>query len=304
LGVPIACCIACCVASTRLASAGAAQEYAQLGEALARDGKLNDAISAFKTADRLESHARNACLIALAYIRAARWTQAELFLARCRERGRPDDPPPDWLPLAEQELRAGIAKARLAKIAITVEPVGTPAVITMAGFASDEQFAARNLRLPLGRHVITAMAPGRESVQVTFEITDTSVRHVLVKFPAKDAPRAPLEHSRVPMLVAALGGAAVVGGIAYHMFELRPVRDELIAASDAASPDPARYDRYSAVFDQRRVVTYSLYGIGAAAVLTGLVLHYTAYRDAPDKAPRISAQVGGGGAAIALEWQR
>jgi hypothetical protein len=287
-----------CAALAHSAAADPARTHVEEGEALARSGRWSEAIAAFKTADRLTPRAHHACLIGLAYIRRELWTQAELFLALCRERTRPDDPAPEWLDLAESQLRQRSEYSSLAPVDIIVEPASVSAQIVVSSLASDEPFAPKQIHLPRGHHVITARAPQREPVQAVIEIDDTSARRVVLRF-----DRSP-HRSRVPTVLTAVGGVTLAAGLAYHTLALSPVRDELAAAADPNAPDLARYDRYSATFDRRRAVTYGLYGAGGALLLTGVVLRYTVYRDAPERAPHVSAHVGGGTTTLAVEWQR
>src|SRR5688572_3278724 len=84
-----------------------AEDVSQLrarGEELAKEGRFSEAIDAFKAADRISPRADHACLIALAYTRRELWPQAEIFISKCHQRVSPDNPAPDWLPKAEQEI--------------------------------------------------------------------------------------------------------------------------------------------------------------------------------------------------------
>jgi hypothetical protein len=256
-------------AMAHVASADPAEDLSARGEALARDGRLTDAIDAFKQADRIAPRASHACLIALAYIRRELWTQADLFLARCRERATKSDPAPDWLPLAEQQLKQATASAHLAWIDVRVEPADVHAAIAISSFALDEQFTPRRLRLPRGHHVLTATAPDRAPVRTIVEVTDDSVQRVVLRF---DEPATPL----APRVLAGVGGMTLAAGLGYHVFTHEP----------------------------RRNVTYALYGAGGAALLTGLVLRYTVFRSSPESTPRISAGVGADATTVAVEWKR
>ena len=135
-----------------------AQDLQTQGEQLAKDGRFSEAIDAFKAADKLQPTASHACLIALAYTRRELWSQAEIFLARCHERATPADPLPDWVPVAEQQIRERLATANAAPVTIQVTPA--TAQLTVSSFAPDETFTARTIHLPPGHHVIIASAPG------------------------------------------------------------------------------------------------------------------------------------------------
>src|SRR5512143_861795 len=88
------------------------------GEQLAKEGRYNDAIDAFKAADRIQPRASHACLIALAYTRREAWPQAELFLSICHQRANAGDPLPDWVPQADQMIKERLASANLAEVTI------------------------------------------------------------------------------------------------------------------------------------------------------------------------------------------
>ncbi|MBA3391485.1 MAG: hypothetical protein H0T89_02520 [Deltaproteobacteria bacterium] len=285
------------------AVADTARDHATRGEALAREGRLTDAIDAFKAADQLERRASHACLIALAYMRRELWTQAELFLEQCHERARPEDPLPPWITLAEQQLAERLATAKLAAIELVVKPAVPGVQLTVSSFAPDESFSPRTIRLPLGRHLVTATTPGRAPVHTTVEVTDVKARTVVMYVGGATA-RGIGHRSRVPTIVTAAGAVTIAGGLAYHLFAFRPVRDELIAANDPANPDPERYDLHAARFDSRRTVTFALYGAGVATVITGVVLRYTIYRETSESTPRVAARFTNGGATVGLEWRR
>jgi len=296
----------CVAASTTSAFAESARAHVSRGEALARDGRLTDAIDAFKAADRIEPRASHACLIALAYMRRELWTQAELFLARCRERATAADPLPVWVPLAEEQLRERTANTRLATVDVTVQPADLAAQISVSSFAPDEQFPPRTIRLPLGRHVVTATAPGRAPVHALVDVKDTSGRRVVLRFSDARFGGA-RERERIPTLVMGAGATAIVAGLGYHLTALRASHAALARARDD-DRDHGRgkneVERLAATYERRRTLTYGLYGAGAAAVLTGVVLRHTVYRDAPESAPRVTASIGNGAAAFAVEWQR
>jgi hypothetical protein len=289
------------------------------GERLAKAGRLTEAIEAFKTADRIEPRARHACLIALAYIRRELWSQAEVFLAACRDRADPQNPLPDWFDLAERELRERLATSEVAPVVVRVEPASAAidAQVAISSFAPDERFAPRTIHLPVGTHLITATHAGRE-VRKEVVVVNRVPREVVLDFTAsaptgastqalrgEPVPARSRSRSRsrwVPQVITAVGGALVVAGAGYHVFAFKPTRDDLADAAD--DPDPAAYNRLEDRFDSRRRATLALYGVGAAAVITGLALRMTVYRDRPEDAVRVSAGVVDGGGVVGLEWQR
>lgn len=293
------------------ARADRASELAARGEELAKAGRLTEAIDTFKQADRIRPRASHACLIALAYFRRELWPQAEVYLDACRVRSGANDPLPEWFALAHQQLVERLATADVAAVEIRVEPVelAATASIGMSSFLPDERFAPQIVHLSPGTHVITATVEGHPAAQQTIEVKGRSKLTVRFDFAAAGgvsvlAPAPPTRRrSRVPWMVTAIGGAVVVAGAGFHVFAFKPVRDRLIDATDD-TPDPALYDANEGSFETRRAVTIALYGLGAAAVITGLVLRAGRYGDEPDRAARITLGATDGGAVVGVEWSR
>ncbi len=292
-----------CFARIRPAHADSAQPHVDRGEALARDGRLTDAIQEFKRADAIEPRAKHACLIALAYIRRELWPQAEVFLATCHERAKPSDPLPDWVPLAEEQLNERLESASVARVSIRVEPASAAAsaTIEVSSFAPDELFRPRAIHLPLGKHLITARSPGLEKVERAIDVTDGSAREIVFAFDRREVHVTTENRSPVPTVMMASGGAILVGAVAYHLFAFRPVRNDLANATSTAE-----YDASSSKFDSRRTVTLALYGVGAVVAVTGLVLRYTVFKDERRESPRLTAGLAssGQGMVVGVEWSR
>jgi hypothetical protein len=163
------------------------------GEQLAKDGKYTDAIEAFKAADRIEKRAAHACLISLAYTRRELWPQAELFLSFCHQRAKPGDPLPDWVSLADQQIRDRLIAAGLVEVSIEAKP--PTAHVTVSSFAPDEVFEPRTIHLPIGTHVVFAKAPGYVDGQVILQISDKTTKHVVIELapnPGSAKPGEPL----------------------------------------------------------------------------------------------------------------
>ncbi len=303
--------VVCSVGS--VAHAETPAELTAQGEELAKQGRLTQAIEVFKKADRIEPRARHACLIALAYIRRELWPQAEVFLTTCHDRASADDPLPDWVPLAEKQLVERLSQAQVAAVAILVKPddVAATAQIAVSSFAPDELFPQRTIHLAPGKHLITVTAPGRDPITKTIEINSAAPRELVMDFDAKPAivdPPPPIVHRlharphKVPWAVTAIGGAMVAGGAAFHLLAFKPTRDKLADAAD--DPDPSEYNRLSSQFDTRRTMTIAMYGVGAAVLITGVVLRYTKYADRDETAVRASAVVLPRGMVVGLEWRR
>ena len=90
-----------------------------------------------------------------------------------------------------------------------------------------------------------------------------------------------------------IGGLALAGGgLATHVFLLRPVRDDLADAAEAH--DEPRYRGLEGKFDTRRALAIGLYAAGGLAVATGLVLEHTVFdREEPPAQVSVLPQPGG-----------
>lgn len=274
------------------------------GETLAKDGRYSDAIDAFKAADRVERRASHACLIALAYTRRELWPQAEIFMAKCHERARPDDPAPDWMTKAEQQISERLATANVAPISITTEPA-VSAELTVSSFAPDESFSRRTIHLPFGQHVIFAKAQGYEVAKQEIDVRDRKPQSVVIHLvkageqPASAiAPPPPPQPSRTqlptkPVLFA--GAGLIAAGVVVNATFYLSARDQL-----AESTTPAEYQRRESAYDISRTVMFGLYGVGAAAAITGIVF----FALDRDREPTIATVPIRGGGIIALEWRR
>jgi hypothetical protein len=313
----LACIAITCFASSPAIADGAKAKVAR-GEDLAKQGRLTEAIESFKAADKLEKRAKHACLIALAYIRRELWPQAEIFLTTCHERANASDPVPDWVPLAEQQLKERLAKAKVAavKIRIAPETLAGQALIAVSSFEPDELFAPRVVHLTRGKHLITATVEGRQPAQQTVEVTDTTPRdmEVVIDFERKDqiapkpvgAPPPPRAKeapgpSKIPLAVMGAGGAIMLGGFAFHLLAYKPARDELANATT-----PAEYDAIDRMgtYNSRRTTLFALYGVGALTIATGVILKRTVYKDRPERAPLATVAPTNGGAVLTVGWSR
>lgn len=307
-----------CLLAVSPALADSVDQLSARGEQLAKEGRLTEAIDAFKQADRLEQKAKHACLIALAYTRRELWPQAEIFLAECHDRASPSDPLPDWVPLADKQLAERLRNAKVAAVEIRVEPASVKARITVSSFAPDEAFEPRTIHLNQGRHLITATAEGREAVTETVEVSTTGAREVVLKFVPKARPKPvdkeiepapPIEKpvakqpSRVlPWTLIGSGVAlGMVGGL-YHLLVYKPAHDKLVEASNAM--DQAAYDRYEPEWNRKLKTNIAIYAGAGVLVATGVVLRMTVYRSRPESAVKVSAQPTSGGAIVGLEWRR
>jgi len=279
------------------------------GEQLAKDGRYSEAIDAFKQAERIEPRARHACLIALAYTRRELWPQAEIFLDQCESRATPADPLPEWVPMAKQQLAERLAGVNVARVELEVEPAGTDVKLAVSSFAPDELFTPRAIHLPPGRHVVIATAKGYNDAQKTVEVSDKSPQTVTITMlPIEDkvigggsggvVTPSPAR-SKVPLVLMATGGSLVLVGAGLHVLWYKPARDDLASTTDRGMYDGELTDNWS----RARAVTIGVYAVGAATMLTGLVLNFTVFKRI-ESAPQVSVTPTAGGGMVSVGWSR
>ncbi len=302
-----------CTIAPVIALAESGEEMRARGEQLAKDGRFTEAIDAFKAAERLEPRARHSCLIALAYTRIEYWPQAEIFLAECEARATPADPVPEWVPTAKAQLVERLSAVNVAPVEIRVEPAGVDVKLAVSSFASDELFSPRTIHLRPGRQTIIATANGYADAQKTIEVpSDRSPQTVTITMvpitttppggggspPVVVAP-APAP-SKVPLAVMATGGGLVLAGAALHLFYFKPAHDDLEAAKTKAD-----YDRINDTneFEKRRNITIAVYGIGAATLITGVILKLTVFKQT-ESSVQVSVVPQDGGGMVKLGWSR
>ena len=290
------------------------------GEQFAKDGKYTDAIEAFKAADRIEPRAIHACLISLAYTRRELWPQAELFLSLCHQRAKSTDPLPDWVSLADQQIRDRIMAAGLVEVTIEAKPAN--AQVTVSSFAPDEVFEPRTIHLPTGTHVVFARAPGYADGQITVQITDKTPKHAVIELapvagsakvgeplvgkgevfvpdkPLPDRPASPAKRG-TPLLIG--GGAAIGLGLVMHAW-MGFEHGKLVEANEGA-PTPEKellYSQHSGKYDVARVATIALYLTGAACV--GIGFYQRSHSETSTTVA--AAPLPEGGALVTVGWKR
>jgi hypothetical protein len=295
------------------------------GEQLAKDGKYSDAIEAFKAADKIEPRAIHACLISLAYTRRELWPQAELYLSFCHQRAKAGDPLPDWVALADQQIRDRLVAAGLVEVTIEAKP--PTASVTVSSFAPDEVFEPRTIHLPLGTHVVFARAPGYVDGQLTVQITDKTPKHVVIELapsPGTATPGEPLVSkgqvfvpdkpvekpetppgggqvkAGMPLLVG--GGAVIALGIGAHLWmgyehgQLQKAHD----ANPVTQADEDLWNAHSGRYDAARIITVALYATGAVCIGMGFY-----QRSQSEKKATVAATpLPGGGAMVSVGWRR
>jgi hypothetical protein len=269
------------------------------GETLAKQAEWTRAIAAFKQADAKRPRAKHACLIALAYTRRELWAEAELFLQVCQQRAAADDPAPDWLAEAQRTLADKLAAAGAAPVAITVEPADAIALVSVSSFAPDETFPPRTIHLPPGTHVISASAPGYKPAKQELTISSSAPQDVKLQLvsthPRATAPGTTTHGSRVPMYLVVGGGVLAAGALAFDLFAVQPVRDDLAKSN-------GQFDENIDTFHQRRAIDIGMFAGAALAVAAGVVLHYTVFADS--EPVRVGATIAPERTMLTVEWSR
>ncbi|MBV8758377.1 MAG: hypothetical protein JO257_13915 [Deltaproteobacteria bacterium] len=276
------------------------------GEQLARDGEYSRAIDAFKQADAKEHSAKHACLIGLAYTRRELWSQAEIWLDRCKARSNASDPLPDWFAAAQAQLADKLKGVDTAALAIDVSPPDTPALISVSSFPPDETFSPRTIHLVPGTYVITGSVPGQPVATETVTVKLGADNHVTLTFkqPEKVQPPpppppvvvSPHPRSSLPKYLLIGAGAAGTVGIVFHVLASGE-RSDLQHANDIN--DPNAWQAHSGPFERDRAIAISCYSAAVIAAGVGLWL-----RHGDEDAPAPTAAIVPGGAVVGFEVRR
>jgi hypothetical protein len=303
----------------RVALAGPAVELEAEGERLARDKHFLAAIEKFKAAYHAEPHARDMCLVALAYARLEQWSEADLYLQLCHQRSGPNDPLPEWIDDADGQIERGIGAADVARVEIEVTPDDVSPDLRVSTFAGDDPAITRSIHLVPGHHVITASAPGYLEVAVPIDITDRSPRKLAIVL-ERTAPKPATDHtmdrtttvrppvgsaakqvtasrprSRVPMVLLATAAALGAAGGGVELTYYRQQHDQLLA--DEQRTD-GKYFRDEPAYDHARELVIGLYLLAGISAITAVVWNESAGRGLIGFAPTT------GGGLVTLGWQR
>jgi len=174
------------VQETRAQSISAdAAALVRQGERLAKAKRYNDALIAFKSADKLFPKAEHDCWVGLAYARLQMATQANFYVARCQRRAGGKRPIP-WYPKAKILAQNMLKSGRYA--AIRFESLHGGASIRPDNFDDDEWLdLPAKLWMPVGRYTINAKAPGFGKKKLSLEVTSTRSQTVRVNLKGSKA---------------------------------------------------------------------------------------------------------------------
>jgi hypothetical protein len=273
------------------------------GEQLARDGEYSRAVQLFKQAEAKAPSAKHACLIGLAYTRRELWSQAEIWLDRCKERATAQDPLPEWFSAATAQLAEKLKAVDTAPLEIKVTPPTANAKISVSSFPPDETFAARTIHLVPGTYVLTGTVPGQPPITQTVTVKLGAANTVTLAFseppqrtPVPRTVEATREPSNLSTYLFVGGGVLAAVGVGFHVVALRE-RGTLQDAQDAN--DPTTWRAHDGKFETERAVAIGCYTGAAIAVVAGILL-----RARHEDAPAISASLTPGGAMVGIEVSR
>ncbi len=289
--------------------AGASELERALG--LAKRKNYAQAVPILEVVARRFPAALHDCNLSLAYLRAGALTRAQLMwdVAGLRNAVRPNWCTGDLSTQLETALRAA------GYVPVSIEVTPPTAVIEVGGVAVR---GIKVLWLATGPATIAAHAPGKLDVIKQSQITAPSARIQIdladppvvepdagVVQPSADAavvapPDAaivvqpppivdPPKRSKLPYIAGGAAAIGWIGGTTFY-FLARGAR----ADADKLFVDEPAFDDAKSKFEIRRIVAYSLLGVGAVA--TGYLTYWLFTR----KSERISVQPTAGGAAVTI----
>ena len=286
-----------------------ALELARQGAAEGNNDKLAEAIGLFKQGYELNPNPVILCNIGQAYRIMGQLPRAHLMMSECMRRLPAVQPTAvaSFRPVLD-ELEAALPEKH---VAVDVVSAPTGARLGASVFADDESVQAPAvIWLPEGVHTITASFPGfadsrqevtitaddvaghpRKSVKLELQPEDTGgVDRIVEPEPEPE----PSSSRRTVGWIAVAGGAALLAGGGVMHAIAYDTRKELVAGLSGTD-----YDETRKTFETQRAVTFSLYGVGAAAAVTGAVLLYLSPRHG-DRV-RIEPTPAGDGATVWLD---
>ncbi|MCA9674720.1 MAG: hypothetical protein H6709_13035 [Kofleriaceae bacterium] len=270
------------------AIADQAKPLAQQGAETGDHGKLTEAIDLYKQAYALDPNPAYQCNAGVALRLVGELARAQPMLAECVARYRGAASARDVFRGQLADVEAALATSHVA-VDIVTAPAG--AAVGASTLADDEHVTAPGLLwLPPGTHTLTTRLAGYVTATTTVEISADEVaagakRRVRIDLVAETPTPQVVERvvekpvtrgtgKRTAGWIAVIGGGALIAGGGVMHWVSYQTRDELAQLSGAA------YDTKLETFQTQRNLTYGLYGLGAAAAITGGVLLYLAPRAA------------------------
>lgn len=261
----------------------AALKHAQAAAALSREGDSDGAVRLYLKAYDLTHDPLLLYNVARVLDKKGDLTQAREFY----ERYLVEETDPGGLERGREKLDALLAGLP-ARLTVVTDPTG--AVVTIDGAPAGASPLEREVGA--GSHEVSASLAGYVALARTVDVAGGSVLRLALELqpvPATERPVAAIERP-FPWhwVLVATGGAAlatggVLTGLAWH--DRTVVKDAARAADGTVvgMSRQAALDRAGAARTRDRA-SWALYGVGGAAVVTGIVLWATVGRKAPASA--------------------
>ncbi len=303
-GIAVVALVTLC-ASSASASPDMAERLARQGVLQAKAGDYKAAVGLFKRALKWAPRPDIQCNLGGAYYKLKRWPQAHLYLGICLSHPAELNDA-EFVKImsgvyakTEQELRRG----NFGPVNITVTP--KKALARVSAFADDVEFyTPRIVWLPTGSHRVSARAANAFPDGKNFKVLKgqlSNVRLALkprpvakrVKVPIGEANTRPSKAGAIVSL--GLGAAALIGGGVYYVLA-RDVADE----AEPLERGSDRYEQLRDTFDFRRIMAYSLLGVGAVATVIGTYLYI---RAGSESARQVGAAPTRNGGMVWARWR-
>jgi len=301
------------------------------GEQLGQDKRFDAALAKFKQAAELDPDTpAYLCNIGNAYYALASYPRAHLYLLRCK--GANDDQWPDGVRPVFDYVEGLLSKQDYTPVTID----GTPkhAMVNIS-FFSDEgpSQAPVTVYLPFARYEVTVKADGyqpgivainardRNPIMQTYVLTEAVGGGDTGDGMPPDGKRgdgtsggtfeaggdlvggvktASPARKKWPLLV--VGGGVVAAGVGFWSFaNAKDTQDGLFTCSE--DPSCTNFDDRESKMQRQEIIAYSLWGVGAAAVGTGLFLYLTQSTSA-DNGVAVSAAPTKDGGMVMFSWNK
>jgi hypothetical protein len=289
----------------------AAEALFRRGLALLAKGNTDEACDLFTRSEELDQGVGTLIHIGDCFERAKRYASAwGAFREAANLAIRKDDPR-----AADARDKALRMEPRLAKLTLIVAPIPPGASITRNGVNVDA--AALNTAIPVdpGRQVIVVSAPGRKPWRGTVDVREGEAGTLQIPkldvlpsapagpstLPPPPPPPSPADADMPTQTKVALGleiggGIVLVTGLVFGALAINALSSVDQTCPGGRCSNAADRDRVDS--DQKRASTFAAVStvataVGAAAVVTGVVLHLTSPSRSLSVAPTVDHAGGG-----------
>ena len=239
------------------------------GDAAYADGRLAEALEAYRAADRVMRVPTTAYAVGRVEVTLGHLVEADDALLRAVRY-----PVADAEPEAFSEARAAAAslvrelEPRLPEVEIAVSPSTARSEVTVDGAAVLVAGSVAVLRLDPGAHVLRVAAPGYGSAEQRFSVADFDRKRISVELPRilrlADVPTA-------TWVAAGTAGVAALAGVIAGALSAADASDVLARCTGAVC-DPSVKPQYDRAYDLASVsnTAFLAAGSGAVAALVSL----------------------------------